>query len=368
MRPLKSLRFLVAVVSVAWLSGPASAQVLTINPTCGKPGSQVQIGGSGWAEPQPVCEYHFLFDGAQFAPIQPDGLFGPPNQTGTIPAGATTGDHKIKVELRLTSDQSLLQCRQRTFKVVANDDDPWKDNGGGVKLGSATDSDFGCQTTAGAPNNTRIVITFSPKNVCDVSPCTKLAFIQVVKRTGTKADATTRQLTYSEEDACWQDAAKKDKDITAAHVKIDRAAVNAPVPYYGLPNGCATSGFSGTPTGDQNASMEDSPSMTDDCYPADIVKKTLDFETAVFCAEGDDKGKYFGKVAWHWTRNKGRKFADGTEDPTGTITADAPTRAQPSQDLIDALNLWAAPAPTGNGRNFTVPTSTAPTTSGEACQ
>jgi len=39
---------------------PASAQVLVASPDCGVPGqTTVQIRGSGWAEPDPPCEYVF---------------------------------------------------------------------------------------------------------------------------------------------------------------------------------------------------------------------------------------------------------------------------------------------------------------------
>ena len=60
------------------------AQTLTVEPSCGKMGTSFVIGGSGWAEPNPVCDYRFYFDGAEFAPRQPDGLFGPPARMATV--------------------------------------------------------------------------------------------------------------------------------------------------------------------------------------------------------------------------------------------------------------------------------------------
>src|SRR5437867_1496276 len=113
------MRILAGVVAfflgVALFSTPASAQTLTVNPVCGVAGSSVTITGSGWAEPQPVCDYFFFFDGkalldASGAPVvQPDGLFGRPNRTATIPADATPGEeHTICVEIRLSWVGRLL--------------------------------------------------------------------------------------------------------------------------------------------------------------------------------------------------------------------------------------------------------------------
>jgi len=102
-----ALRWAVALaVLVAWIT-PALSQVLTVEPSCGKAGDSIHIGGSGWAEPQPPCDYRFFFDGAEFASRQPDGLFGPPNRTGTVPGGAAQGDHTIRVELRQDSNNNL---------------------------------------------------------------------------------------------------------------------------------------------------------------------------------------------------------------------------------------------------------------------
>src|SRR5262245_14333757 len=101
---------LVLAVAFPFLFEPqlALSQNLTVKPICGVAGSTISITGSGWAEPQPPCDYHFYFDGTEFAPSQPDGLFGPPNRSATIPAGATVGDHFIKTELRITATNQLL--------------------------------------------------------------------------------------------------------------------------------------------------------------------------------------------------------------------------------------------------------------------
>jgi hypothetical protein len=239
------------------------------------------------------------------------------------------------------------------FKVVAMSLDPWNNNGSGVSLDkqSATDG-----------NNSRITISFNPASVCDVTPCTSLVYIQTRMVTGVKADGTTRRVTYVEQG--WTNGANIDKDFTPAGVAIDRIW-GSPVPYYGVPGGASTPGFSGqpAPNTDKVASMFDRPTRPDSAYPADIKTLNIDFETAVFCRTGPDTASYFGKLTWHWTRDVGRQKADGSPDYTGTITFDAPNRTAPSQNFIDALNRWA----TGpNMRNFPLPMPT-PSPQGIPC-
>ena len=78
------ISWLLVLAAVTGFTLPAYSQQIFIKPVCGLKGSNTSITGSGWAEPAPVCHYNFLFDGTAFAPRQPDGLFGPPNRTGTI--------------------------------------------------------------------------------------------------------------------------------------------------------------------------------------------------------------------------------------------------------------------------------------------
>ncbi len=75
----KLRRRLVLLIALA-VPLPAFGQVLVVEPDCGIVGAPFLITGSGWAEPVPVCEYVFFFDGTEFTPRQPDGLFGPPNK------------------------------------------------------------------------------------------------------------------------------------------------------------------------------------------------------------------------------------------------------------------------------------------------
>lgn len=100
------------------------AAVLTIDPSKGCVGTLVQITGSAWLEPQPVCHYRFLFDHpnpGQFkediAPRQPDGLFGPPNSSFTVPNDSKPGPHKVRVQLFLDSGE-FLQQEQQPFTVI----------------------------------------------------------------------------------------------------------------------------------------------------------------------------------------------------------------------------------------------------------
>lgn len=317
----------VFVLALSAVSPPVYSQVLVTEPGCGKAGDTVRVTGSGWAEPNPVCEYRFFFDSTEFIGRQPDGLFGPPNRTGTIPAGATPGEHTIKVELRLTSDGSLLQCRQTMFRVVADVKDPWN---------------------ATTPGGKSIKIEFNPTDVCDVTPCTKIVFVQVVTLTGEKADGTTRTLTYS--DIAFPDAAKHQVDVSNGW-KVDYL-IGESDPYYNGddPSDNTSQGTQGKmPT---SATMTDAPFLPDSSYPADIVKLLVDFEVTGFCAAGSNKGEFLGNVKWRWQRSKGG---------AGSVSVVSTDRNAPSQNLLNALSTW------NTNHSFTLPTKTAPTTGGQPC-
>src|SRR6266849_2081166 len=76
---------------------PASSQTVTLSPSCGVAGkTTVAIKGSGWAEPSPPCRYLFSLDGTSVAPDQQDGLFGPPNSSFVVPAGASAGNKTFR--------------------------------------------------------------------------------------------------------------------------------------------------------------------------------------------------------------------------------------------------------------------------------
>jgi hypothetical protein len=329
-RPLKIIA--AAIGLLLTVSIPASSQVLTVEPGCGKPGDSFTIGGSGWAEPAPVCEYLFYFDGTEFAPRQPDGLFGPPNRTATVPA-VPAGDHEVKVELRLTSDGTLLQCRQTKFKVVTAVKDPWDGN----------------VTT---PGGNSVSIEFDPTDVCDVTPCSKIALIQTVENIGEKADGTTINLTYSDyKTTAFGPPATRNADLVGA-TTIDYQ-LPAPEPYYQTA-GPTTIGMFGIQNGSPKSStMTDGPNLSDGAYPDDITKVIWNFEVAAFCAGGTNKGEFLGTVTWKWERPKGGSI---------TVTTGTPNRNQPSQTFIEALNKW------NTNHGFTLPTKTPPTTGGEACK
>lgn len=338
-RPAQVLTRVVRLfLGLALFSTPVFAQTLTVEPACGVAGSSVKIGGSGWAEPVPICDYHFLFDGATFASKQPDGLFGPPNRTATIPTGATPGDHKIKVELRLTSGNTLLQCRQTTFKVVTAVVDPF--------AGNITPAVGGTAATG------TIDFIFDPTNVCDVTPCTRLAWIQSLKIVGVRADGTTEVLK-------WEDvgfAANTYDQNTQGGVTIDRL-FDRPFPYYGsdLSGNSPTSGTNrsgvqnGTP---RSANMQDTPSNWG--VPTGFAKVRGEFESNLFCAEGQNSGTFpGGKVIWTW---------ESTGGSTGTATVVSATRDQPTPAFLAALTKWDT-----NRETWAMPTPASPTTGGEAC-
>src|SRR5262249_41248031 len=142
---------------------------------------------------------------------------------------------------------------------------------------------------------------------------------------------TTRSLTFAEQG--FPNAATLDADVINGRL-VDYL-VGETDPYY---NG-DDAGFDGGVQGVQNsattaATMDDTPNRSDANYPADIVKIRLNFEVAAFCAAGEDKGKYFGRLFWTWERDKGAGATTGT---TSGISAD---RQQPSQGFIDAVTKW----------------------------
>jgi hypothetical protein len=339
------------LLELALFNLTAYGQTLTVEPSCGPAGSAVKIGGSGWAEPVPLCDYHFLFDGMAFAPTQPDGLTGPPNATGTIPAGATPGNHKIKVELRLTEDGSLIQCRQTNFRVVAQNENPFK----GTNVKPAP----GSSDATGA-----VDLTFDPKDVCDVTPCTRLAWIQTLRQVGVRADGTQQVLTYA--DFNFPNAAAYDSvTVPATGVGVDRLH-GRPYPYYGSDNSgnSPTSGTNrsgvqnGTP---RSANLFDQPGES--TFPASSTASQIntirfEFESNIFCAEGQNRGTFpGGQVIWRWEKQR------GTAGTTGTATVVSATRGQPSQAFLNALALWDS-----NRSTWLMPQPSPPAVGGEACQ
>lgn len=301
-----SLSVAVSTLLCLW-SIPGSGQTLVAFPRCGEAGStNVCVTGSGWAEPAPVCRYQFFLDATQVAPDQPDGLFGPPLRNFLVPAGTAAGVHKIRVELRLNSPDTLLQSRETPFTVVTAAD-----------LSAATA--FGGSTAAGGG----VSIKFTPP--CDVAVCTAINFIQVVNNLGEKADGTTRGLTYTE--MGFPNAADYDSDLSGSY-KLDRIWGRT-VPYYGVPGGPSSPGSDGgSPT---PATMSDGPNIGDSGYPADIVKIIWEFEAAAFCAAGNGAGRYLGKLLWRWERPKGG---------TATSTIASRSRDVPSASFVSALNKW----------------------------
>jgi hypothetical protein len=204
--------------------------------------------------------------------------------------------------------------------------------------------------------DTRINIKFTPDG--QVTPCTKLVFIQVIRQIGTKTAAAgggTRPLQASD----FKNYPGSDKvdTWTVEHEGkfVDRLATGTE-PYYG--GGTSTKrsildpdGGTGVskPGSDGNtpteATMTDTVATNPRNWPDDIEKVTYEFETAVFCARGDDKGKFFGDV--RWTFEQGRNTAGTT-----TIVTETPSSTdQASENFRTALTKW-----TDKHSNFTLPT------------
>jgi hypothetical protein len=321
------------------IASPAHAQVLLITPSCGVAGTSVAISGSGWAEPNPVCRYVFSFDGASLAPDQPDGLFGPPSTTGTVPAGAAVGKHVIQTQLRLNNPDSLLQCRQRNFKVVAMVADPWN---------------AGANITPNYGGHGALTSIFDPTNACMVTDCTQIVPIQTIQQTGMKADGTTRNLTFAEQN--FGNAANLQKDVTPAGWTIDY--VGSPGdPFYMYPApGQMRNGVQGDmPVASSHGDM---PQRSSVGFPADITTIILNFEVNYFCAEGENRGEYLGQFFWTWTKTS----ASTATDPYGTVTNTAPTQGTaPTGNFSAALSLWA------NNHGFAIPIGVPHNQTGDPC-
>lgn len=297
----------VGVLLCLW-AAPAFAQTLVAIPSCGEAGkTKVCVTGSGWAEPSPVCRYKFFFDGVQVVfPDQPDGLFGPPRRSFTVPGGAAAGQHKIKVELRLNSPDSLLQAKEIPFKVVAAVKEPWIDT-----------------VTGGTIN-----IKFDPTDVCDVTPCTKIALMQFMKATGTKPDGTTEPVNWKEWNHPQADELEANKigGITEDGMKGEKD------PYYNGGVDADDVGSPGSQNGTPKASvMSDTVNYPDGAFKPGFNKLTIEFEVAAFCGAGDNRGEFLGILNWRWEREKTK---------AAVITVVSKTRAKPTQGLSDALNKW----------------------------
>ena len=298
------------------------AETLIINPTCGPTGTSVSMTGSGWAEPEPTCRYLFLFDGTSFAPDQEDGLYGPPNSSGTVPGGAALGNHTIRVELRDDTDNHLEGCRMDTFKVVTMSQDPFN-GGANVAPGGAA--------AYGAGN---IAVTFNPANACKVTPCSNIVPIQTIQQIGTLAGPVggTRTLNYTEQGFGPTVWSIHDNDITGAGWSID--GISATSPYY-------TSGGAGN-NGNQSAmpmsaQLIDRPSNGPANYPAGIIAVTFNFEDNFFCAAGENRGEWLGMATWTWTQT----LAGAATSTAGTVSMHSTgNQNQPSQTFLDALNLY----------------------------
>lgn len=348
-----SLSTIVPLFLILVLVQSSAAQTMVFFPRCGEAGkTKVCVTGSGWAEPAPPCFYRFFFNGNQSVfPDQPDGLFGPPNRSFIVPAGTAPGNYPIKVELRITSNNQLLQKKESgdsffnfsfpffhtipLFKVVASSADPFMP----------------------APFNTanRLDIAFDPTDVCEVGTCSKIAFIQVGQIVGLKTDGTTEVILKPSEMKGFPAAveAEYEANTSASKFFLDRAGVRA-TPYFGG-NGAGTGHWvmgsnDGTPI--VVGKMDDTPNLPSGPKAAGFKKLTVNFETAVFCVQGPDKGRFYGIVKWKYETDT---FSGGTLNTSTFISATK--NAQPSGNFMGALNAWLA---NPNHASFKLPTTGLP--------
>jgi len=344
--------WLLLCLGISSFALPAFSQQVFIQPTCGKAGASASITGSGWAEPAPVCHYNFLFDGTAFAPQQPDGLFGPPNRVGTVPGNASAGNHTIKVELRVDSNNQLLQCRQDTFKVVTVDSDPF-DGGKNVNPGGAP--------AAGQGN---IKITFNPANACKVTACSQITMIQVLQMLGMHADGSTVVLKNTDLHFTKRPGFD-DADVTPSPAGFAVDSADPSSPYY-------SAAYDGT-DGQQSATpmsgvLIDAPSLPLDNFPDDTTITTVvyNFEDDFFCASGDNRGEFLGMDTWTWQKTRVSATGSGGNS-LGVVTAHSSgNQNQPSQAFFDALSLF------DKNHGFLFPTiapkQLPPGQGGQACQ
>ncbi len=318
----------VSLICMALCAQVVHAQQLALFPSCGKVGDSINVCGSGWAEPDPVCEYIFILNGAEVAPRQPDGLYGPPNTSFTVP-NVAAGTYELLVELRLTGKETtLIQSKTTPFKVVDATQQP---------LSGAT-SDGG----------SAITITYDPSKACK-GECSKIYFIQSRNTRRILDDGTDEHLPYNEEPHNWPNG-DQIEEWFVNDVAIDRIYGKA-FPYYGIPPGAATVGSTAGGAGGAavNADMSDQPQRSDDVYAADVKTIKIIFDVNCFCGEGDAAGTWLGNFTWEWSRDK------GAASTKGTVTLGSATDTQPSAAFLASLDKWIEKNP-----GFVLPTTNYP--------
>jgi hypothetical protein len=339
-----------AALRVCWiglflisLTSACIAQTVTLTPTCGKPGDTVCIGGSGWAEPNPLCRYIFTMDGISIAPDQQDGLYGPPSTNGIVPS-LPDGSHTVLVQLVLDdSSNTLIQQQTAPFTV----------SGANATPGSATTSPTGSAS---------ITLAYNPsKPSCD-SSCKQVVWVQVVQRFARKQGTADAQavVTTATDWPTLPDSALKAIDETpdANRARVDRiwgrtfpyyGVDNSGIPNAGGGNAAGTITVGGTGATPISASMYDAP-YTAAPFPTTlngqsvtIDKAILKFEAAPFCADGDQVGTFLGQVVtWE---------SDQLVNQSATVTNASVQSGQPSSTFMAALNRWVSGNPPGTGTN-----------------
>ena len=186
-------------------------------------------------------------------------------------------------------------------------------------------------------NGGRIDLTYVP--IC-AEKCTKIVFIQVVCPKVVFADGTSSYFehqsdssnTYSFMDADEVDGGKK---CVVDYLQGEND------PYY---NGDDNEdhGAQGKHGISRNATMSDRPRFSESeftnieaKYGKQVSKLIYEFEVCVFCAEGEDAGKFYGCMEWSYEQEKGEGSDNGEASQPGT------TAHEPSKKFKEALKKWS---------------------------
>lgn len=304
--PCRCLKFSIAtiivVVALAGLSTIAIAQRLALEPECGKNGTSTNVSGTDWVLSITTCELRYYYADKHLATHHTTEQ---PNLGFSVPStGQTEGKEPVRVEVwEIDPPFNMRECREILFQKLVDDDrDPFRDGSGEVSgISGATD------------NGSQIQIRFDPEGVCDIVPCDAIRFIQAVRIVGEFPDGSSRVLSWVE-DMPWflkPVAAQLDNSM----IGLNEDALNpgwtidlvepAILPYYHPPK------IGSGPVDPEYASMTDSPWTWQPgtevtlpggthipAKPVKPVKLFWNFETNVFCARGDGKGNWLGRVDW----------------------------------------------------------------------
>lgn len=181
-------------------------------------------------------------------------------------------------------------------------------------------------------DNNTIWITYPPS--CTEN-CTKIVFIQVVCRKVILEDESEQYYKPGDANQNWRDKANDTVNGGNKLCTVDYITGESDPFYNGDDN--VDIGSQGKHESSRNATMTDAPRYADNRFDklerkfGKTVKKLVsEFETCAYCAEGADKGKFYGCVKWTYEKERGER---------GISMADGKTSG-PSKKFKDALKKW----------------------------